>query len=56
MVRPKVSRHSVAGSRPDEMQDFFPIYIIVPAALGSGLNSASNRDEYQKQRNTVSGE
>jgi hypothetical protein len=32
------------------------IYIIVTAALGPGVYSASNRNEYQKQNNNVSGE
>jgi hypothetical protein len=35
---------------------FFSIYPIVPAALGPGDYSASNRNEYQKQKNNVSGE
>jgi hypothetical protein len=26
-------------------------YLILPAALGPGVHSASNRNEYQKQRN-----
>jgi hypothetical protein len=33
----------------------FSIYLILPAALGPRVYSASNRNEYQKQRN-VSGE
>jgi hypothetical protein len=33
----------------------FPIYEILPAALGLGVYSASNRNEYQKQKN-ISGE
>jgi hypothetical protein len=32
----------------------FSIYLILPAALGPGVYSASNRNEYQKQRNNVS--
>jgi hypothetical protein len=35
---------------------FFSIYLIVPAALGPGVYSASKRNEYQKQKNNVSGE
>jgi hypothetical protein len=32
-------------------------YLILPAALGPGVYSASNRNEYQKRRNNnVSGE
>jgi hypothetical protein len=39
---------------PDEVIDFFSIYLILPAALGPGVYSASNRNEYQKQRKHVS--
>jgi hypothetical protein len=28
----------------------FEIYLILPAALGPGVYSASNRNEYQKQK------
>jgi hypothetical protein len=42
-------------SRPDELNEFFSVYLILPAALGPGVYSASNRNEYQKQRNDVSG-
>jgi hypothetical protein len=35
---------------------FFLIYLILPAALGPGAYSASNRIEYQKQEKIVSGE
>jgi hypothetical protein len=38
-----VTNLKVAGSRPDE-------------ALGPGVYSASNRNEYQKHKNNVSGE
>jgi hypothetical protein len=31
------------------------IYLILPGALGPGVYSASNRNEYQKQKNNVSG-
>jgi hypothetical protein len=37
-------------------QFFFLIYVIIPAALGAVVHSASNRNEYQKQKNNVSGE
>jgi hypothetical protein len=49
-----VISRKVAGSRPDELN--FSIYLILLAALGSGVHSASNRNEYQKQKNNVSGE
>jgi hypothetical protein len=41
----------VAGSRTDEVNAiFFSIYLILPVALGPGIYSASNRNEYQKQK------
>jgi hypothetical protein len=43
------TNRKVAGSRPDEMN--FYIYLILPATLGPGVQSASNRNEYQKQKN-----
>jgi hypothetical protein len=55
-LRHYVTSRKVTGSRPDEVNDFFSIYLIVPAALGPGVYSASNRNEYQKQKNNVSGE
>jgi hypothetical protein len=39
------------GSRPDEVNEFLSIYLILPAALSHGIYSASNRNEYQKQKN-----
>jgi hypothetical protein len=38
------------------MNEFFSIYLILPAALGPGIYSASNRNEYQKKKNYVTGE
>jgi hypothetical protein len=34
----------------------FSIYLILPAALGPGSYLAYNRNEYQKQKNNVSGD
>jgi hypothetical protein len=34
----------------------FSIYLILPAALDPGVSSASNRNEYQKEKSNVSGE
>jgi hypothetical protein len=42
------------GSRPDMVN--FSICLILPAALGPGVHSASNRNQCQKQKNNVSGE
>jgi hypothetical protein len=39
----------------DTMTWIFSIYLILPAALGPGLHSASNRNEYQKQKNMFLG-
>jgi hypothetical protein len=36
--------------------NFFSIYLILPAALGPGVHSASNSNEYQKQKNKISGD
>jgi hypothetical protein len=43
---------------PDEVIEFFllTIYLILPAALSPGVYSASNKNEYQKQKYSVSGE
>jgi hypothetical protein len=38
------------------MRQIISMYIILPAALGLGGHSAFNRNEYQKQKNNVSGE
>jgi hypothetical protein len=43
------------GSRPDEINEFVIIYLILPATLGSGVYSVSNRNEYQKQKNSFWG-
>jgi hypothetical protein len=34
----------------------FSMYLILPAALGPGVDSASDRNEYQKHTKNVSGE
>jgi hypothetical protein len=36
--------------------EFFPIYLLLPAALGPVVHSASNRNDYHKQKKHVSGE
>jgi hypothetical protein len=38
------------------VNEFFLIYVILPAALGPGVYSASNRNEYQRQKTNVPGE
>jgi hypothetical protein len=37
------------------MRGIFSMHLILPVALGPRLHSASNRNEYQKQKNNVSG-
>jgi hypothetical protein len=57
-MRHYATSRKVACSRPVEENDFFffSIYLILPAALGPEVYSASNRNEYQKQKNNnVSG-
>jgi hypothetical protein len=34
----------------------FSVYLILPAALGPRVYSASNRNNYQREENNVSGE
>jgi hypothetical protein len=55
-LRHYATSRKVACYRSDEVNEFFPIYLILPAVLGHGVYSASNRNEYQKQKNNVSGE
>jgi hypothetical protein len=39
---------------PDEVNDFFfSIYLILPAAIGLGVYSACNRNEYQKLKKKI---
>jgi hypothetical protein len=44
------------GSSPDEVNQIFSIYLIFTAALGPGVHSASNINEYYKQKENASGE
>jgi hypothetical protein len=44
------------GFKPQWGEWISSIYLIFLAALGPGGHSASNRNEYQKQKNNVSGE
>jgi hypothetical protein len=39
-----------------EVNKYVSIYLILPAALGPGVHSASNRIEYRNQKNNVCGE
>jgi hypothetical protein len=38
------------------VNEFFSILLILPAALGSRVQSVSNINEYMKQKNNFSGE
>jgi hypothetical protein len=51
-LRPHV--RFVNSSNTPQFHDLFSICLNLPAALGPGLYSASNRNEYQKQENNVS--
>jgi hypothetical protein len=46
---------NVVDSIPVEVIAFFQIILILIVALGTGLYSASNRNEYQKQKNMFLG-
>jgi hypothetical protein len=46
----------VPGLIPDEVTEFIAMYLNLTVALGSGVYSASHRNEYQKQRKNISGE
>jgi hypothetical protein len=48
----------MVGPRPDEVNDFFSflIFVNLPATLGPGIYKTPNRNEYQKQKNNISGE
>jgi hypothetical protein len=48
-IKISVTSWKVAGSRPNEV-NFFNL-LILPAVLGPGVHSASNRNEYQKHKN-----
>jgi hypothetical protein len=43
----KATSRKVTGSIPNEDIGFFSIDLILPAALGPGVYSASNKNEYQ---------
>jgi hypothetical protein len=45
------------GNVFEELNDFFfSVYLILPATLGPGIYSVSNRNYYQKHTNNLSGE
>jgi hypothetical protein len=49
-LRRYATSRKVAGSRPNEMNEFSSIYLILLAAVGPEVFSASNRNECQKQK------
>jgi hypothetical protein len=49
-LRRYATGQKVADSVPDEDIEFFSIYLILPSALGPKVYSASNRNEYRKQK------
>jgi hypothetical protein len=53
MVEILATSKKVAASRPDEANDFFSIYLILPAALGTRVYSGSNRNKYQKPKKFI---
>jgi hypothetical protein len=54
VVKDYATSQKDAGLRADEVNEFFSIYLILPTTLHPGVHPASNRYEYQKQKNNVS--
>jgi hypothetical protein len=54
-LRHNATSWKVTGSRPYEVI-LFLIYLILLATLDPEVHSVSNKNEYQKQENNVSGE
>jgi hypothetical protein len=54
-LRHLATSRKFAGSILDD-NDFSSIYLTLSAALGPEVQSVTNRNEYQKQKNNVSGE
>jgi hypothetical protein len=52
----KALRYKPEGRGFENRCNFFLIYLILLAALSHGIYLASNRNEYQKQKNNVSGD
>jgi hypothetical protein len=48
-LRHYAASRKVVGSRPDEGNEFF--FQIIPASLGPGIYSTSDRNEYHKEKN-----
>jgi hypothetical protein len=48
--RDRVVVEAISVSSPYEVKALFFIYQVLPFTLGSGVYSASNRNEYQKQK------
>jgi hypothetical protein len=55
-LRQYATSRKVAGSRHDELNEVFSIYLILPTTLVPGVCPTSNRCEYQRQGEKVSGE
>jgi hypothetical protein len=56
VVEPLYYKPEGCGFETSSDEFIFSIYLILPGALGLRVYSASYRNEYQKQKNTVSGE
>jgi hypothetical protein len=53
LVRARDSDQKVVGSRPNETIELFAMYLILSASQFHGIYSASNIDEYRKQKNVL---
>jgi hypothetical protein len=55
VVKPLCYKHEGHGLETPLGELIFSTYLIFPAALGSGVYSATNRNEYPKQKNEFLG-
>jgi hypothetical protein len=56
VIKALATSRKLVGSRPYKVNENFSIYLIFPATPRPEVHSACNRNEYQKQKNNVSGE
>jgi hypothetical protein len=49
-LRHYATNRKIVCSKPHEVNEFFPIYLIFPGPLGPGVYSTSIINEYQKQK------
>jgi hypothetical protein len=50
VVEDYATSRKVEGARPDEVNEFSSVYLMLPAALGPGVCSASNRNSTRNRK------